>query len=228
MLIKQGKTKDIYALDSGDYLLKFKDDATGEGGVFDPGANQVGLTIEGLGKAGLALTVHFFTLLRQAGIATHFLSACVEKSEMTVRKASHFGNGVEVICRFKAIGSFYRRYGSYITEGTNLDGFIEFTLKDDERQDPPISKEALIILGIMTENEYDELVLLTRKISDLILAELVKKGLTLYDIKLEFGKVNGEVILIDEISAGNMRVYKDGRPVDPVELAKMVLNEDFC
>lgn len=51
-LVYVGKTKDVYDLENGNYLLKFKDDATGENGVFDPGANTVGLTIEGAGKAG--------------------------------------------------------------------------------------------------------------------------------------------------------------------------------
>ena len=39
----KGKTKDVYALEDGNYLLKFKDDVTGVDGVFDPGANTVGV-----------------------------------------------------------------------------------------------------------------------------------------------------------------------------------------
>ena len=46
-LVYTGKTKNVYALDNGNYLLKFKDDCTGKDGVFDPGENSVGLTIEG-------------------------------------------------------------------------------------------------------------------------------------------------------------------------------------
>ena len=49
-------------------------------------------------------------------------------------------------------------------------------------------------------------------------------GLALWDIKFEFGYNNGEVILIDEIASGNMRVYKDGKIVEPVELTKLILN----
>ena len=37
----KGKTKDVYALDNGNVLLKFKDDCTGKDGVFDPGENSV-------------------------------------------------------------------------------------------------------------------------------------------------------------------------------------------
>ena len=58
--IYTGKTKDVYCLEDGNYLLKFKDDVTGTDGVFDPGANTVGLKMEGSGKAGLKLTKFFF------------------------------------------------------------------------------------------------------------------------------------------------------------------------
>jgi phosphoribosylaminoimidazole-succinocarboxamide synthase len=111
-LIYTGKTKDVYALDDGNYLLKFKDDATGENGVFDPGANTVGLTIEGAGKAGLSLTRYFFEKLNKLGIPTHYIDADVENATMTVKKASVFGNGLEVICRYRAVGSFLRHLNS--------------------------------------------------------------------------------------------------------------------
>jgi phosphoribosylaminoimidazole-succinocarboxamide synthase len=99
-------------LDDGNYLLKFKDDATGENGVFDPGANTVGLTIEGAGKAGLSLTRYFFEKLNKLGIPTHYIDADVENTTMTVKKASVFGNGLEVICRYRAVGSFLRHLNS--------------------------------------------------------------------------------------------------------------------
>ena len=63
-----GKTKDVYKLDNGNVMLKFKDDCTGKDGVFDPGENSVGLTIEGIGKANLETSIHYFELLKKAGI----------------------------------------------------------------------------------------------------------------------------------------------------------------
>lgn len=223
--VYQGKTKDVYALESGNYLLKFKDDVTGEDGVFDPGANTVGLQIEGAGQAGLRLTKYFFEILQEKGIPTHFVDANIENAEMTVRPAKVFGKGLEVICRYRAVGSFLRRYGAYAEEGQALDGFVEVTLKDDERQDPPISAEALHMLGILTLNEYDELKNLTRKISDVVKTELSKKGIELYDIKLEFGRdaEDNSILLIDEISGGNMRAYKDGEYIEPLELEKLMV-----
>lgn len=222
--VYEGKTKDVYKLNDGNYLLKFKDDVTGEGGVFDPGANAVGLSIEGMGKGGLRLTQYFFQKIKALGIPTHFISADIPRAEMTVHPAEMFGNGLEVICRFRAVGSFLRRYGLYATEGQPLDAFVEVTLKDDDRQDPPICKDALHMLNILSAEEYDILKDLTQKISMLVKEELAQKDMELYDIKLEFGRVDGEISLIDEISAGNMRAYKDGKQVQPLELVSLMLD----
>lgn len=219
-----GKTKDVYKLEDGNYLLKFKDDVTGENGVFDPGANTVGLTIDGAGASGLRLTRFFFEKLKEKNIPTHYLDANTEEATMTVVPATVFGEGLEVICRYRAVGSFLKRYGKYAEKGQALDAFVEVTLKDDERQDPPISDDALHMLGILTKEEYHVLKDLTQQISQVVKDELAKKDVELYDIKLEFGRdKNNNILLIDEISGGNMRAYKDGGYIEPLELEKLVL-----
>ena len=222
-LVYTGKTKDVYALDDGNYMLKFKDDVTGENGKFDPGANTVGLSIEGVGKAGLSMTAYFFDLLNKAGVYTHFVSADIENTTMTVLPATVFGQGLEIICRFRAVGSFIKRYGKYVETGDVLPAYVEITIKDDDRGDPLINQDALDILGIMTPEEYNQIADMTRKISTLIKDELAKRDLELYDIKLEFGRVNGKVCLIDEISGGNMRVYQNGTVLEPLELSAKIL-----
>ncbi|WP_027339631.1 phosphoribosylaminoimidazolesuccinocarboxamide synthase [Halonatronum saccharophilum] len=226
-LLYTGKTKDVYSLEDGNYLLKFKDDVTGEDGVFDPGANSVGLTIEGAGRAGLRLTRLFFERLKNEGVPTHYIDSNIEESTMTVMPATVFGKGLEVICRYRAVGSFYRRYGMYAKEGQALDAFVEITLKDDDRKDPPITEDALEMLGILTSDEYKKIKDLTKKIASVVKDELSKKDIELYDIKFEFGrrKDSGEIILIDEISGGNMRAYKDGEYIEPLLLEKLMLEE---
>ncbi|WP_428908111.1 phosphoribosylaminoimidazolesuccinocarboxamide synthase [Niallia sp. Krafla_26] len=226
-LIYTGKTKDVYKLEDGHYLLKFKDDVTGENGVFDPGANTVGLTIDGAGLAGLRLTSFFYSKLNEQGVPTHYVDANFDDATLTVKPATVFGNGLEVICRFKAVGSFLRRYGAYVKEGQDLDAFVEVTIKDDERQDPPISADALDMLGILSLDEYEVLKQRTIEISKFVASELAKKGLTLYDIKLEFGRDanTNEIILIDEISGGNMRAYKGDTYIEPLQLEKIMLTE---
>lgn len=220
-----GKTKDVYKLENGHYLLKFKDDVTGVDGVFDPGANTVGLTIEGAGRAGLKLTQYFFEVLKEKNVPTHYIDADIKQATMTVKPAEVFGNGIEVICRYRAVGSFLRRYGQYAEEGQALDAFVEVTLKDDVREDPPISEDALDMLGILSKAEYQVLKELTVQIGGIVKEELAAKGIDLYDIKFEFGRTGDDkqIVLIDEISGGNMRAYKDGKYIEPLELEKMFL-----
>ncbi|MEG2074118.1 MAG: phosphoribosylaminoimidazolesuccinocarboxamide synthase [Angelakisella sp.] len=220
--VYEGKTKTVFDLENGTYLLKFKDDVTGENGKFDPGANTVGLSIAGMGKNCVRLTEFFFSRIEKAGIPTHFVSADVDNATMIVKPATAFGHGLEVICRYRAVGSFMRRYGEYAKDGQLLDAFVEVTLKDNEREDPPITKDALEMLGILTADEYEVLKSLTKKISGIVKDELLAKGVELYDIKLEFGRVDGKVALIDEISGGNMRAYKDGKIIDPMDLPQII------
>ena len=148
--IYTGKTKDVFEIDDKNVLLKFKDDVTGKDGVFDPGENQVGLQIEGAGRSAVAMTKFFYEKLNAMGLNTHFVSADVDKNEAVVRKDKVFGKGVEVIVRYRAVGSFIRRYGEYIESGTVIPPYVEVTLKDDDRNDPLITKDALAILNIMT------------------------------------------------------------------------------
>ena len=85
-LIYKGKTKDVYKkLDSDEIVLQFKDDMTGKDGVFDPGENQVGLTVEGSGRAGLQLSSYFFERINDAGFPTHYISADLDQTQMHVR-----------------------------------------------------------------------------------------------------------------------------------------------
>lgn len=225
-LINKGKTKDLYKLENGNFLLEFKDDVTGTDGVFDPGANTVGLTMEGAGKAGLRLTKFFFEALKRRSVPTHYIDCNIENKTMEVLEAKTFGKGLECICRYKAVGSFLRRYGKYIEDGADLDGFVEITIKDDAAGDPTISEDAFEILGIATREEYKDLVRLTREISDIVREILAEKGITLYDIKLEFGKdKDGKVMLIDEISGGNMRAFKGDTYIEPLKLPELLLEK---
>ena len=223
--IYSGKTKDVYQLENGNVLLKFKDDCTGKDGVFDPGENTVGLTIEGIGRANLETSILFFEILKEAGVKTHYVSANVEEATMEVLPAKVFGKGLEVICRLKATGSFIRRYGDYIADGTELPGgYVETTFKNDEKGDPLVTAEGLAALGIMDMKMFESMKEQTLKITKIVADDLKAIGLDLWDIKFEFGYNNGEVILIDEIASGNMRVYKGDTIVDPVELTKLILN----
>ena len=240
-LVYTGKTKNVYALENGNYLLKFKDDCTGKDGVFDPGENavgltidgvgdgvfdpgenSVGLTIDGVGDVNLRMSIYFFEKINAAGIKTHFVSADLNNTTMEVLPAKVFGHGLEVICRHKAVGSFIRRYGEYIAEGADLPAYVETTFKNDEKGDPLVTKDALVALGVMTAEQYDAIKEETQKITQIVADDLKEKGMVLYDIKFEFGYApDGSVMLIDEVASGNMRVYKDGQYIDPMTLSQL-------
>ena len=220
-LVYTGKTKNVFALDNGNYLLKFKDDVTGTDGVFDPGANTVGLSIEGVGRLNLRMSIYYFEKLKEAGVKTHYVSANLDDVTMEVLPAKPFGKGLEVVCRRRAVGSFLRRYGDYIEEGAPLPNYVETTFKDDAREDPLVTKDGLVDLKVMSAEQYDAIKEMTQKITDIIAEDMAKKGLDLYDIKYEFGYNGDEVILIDEIASGNMRVYKDGQYIQPMTLSEL-------
>ena len=217
-----GKTKDVYELENGNYLLKFKDDCTGKDGVFDPGENSVGLIIDGVGDVNLRMSIYFFEKVNAAGIKTHFVSADLQNTTMEVLPGKVFGKGLEVICRHKAVGSFFRRYGEYIEEGADLPAYVETTFKNDALGDPLVTKDGLVALGVMTEQQYEDIKVMTQQITQIVADDLKEKGLVLYDIKFEFGyDAEGKVMLIDEIASGNMRVYKDGQYIDPMTLSEL-------
>ena len=223
-LLKQGKTKDVYKMDNGNILLKFKNSVTGgPGGVVDPGGNLVVGEKEGMGRACLAMTAFIFSQVAEKGlIATHMVKSDLDETTMEVKPATSFGQGLEIVVRFIATGSFIRRYGLYVEEGRRLSApLVEITLKDDDRGDPLINEDALAELGLANHEEIEKMKTSARAIALLIEEQGRKQGLVIYDMKMEFGRgADGELLLIDEISPGSMRAYKDGQRVEGPALAQ--------
>jgi len=200
-LVKTGKTKDVYKLPDGNYLLKFKD------------------TIAGTGSGALKMSAYFFDLAKNANIPTHYISSDLSNNEMIIQQAKLFGSGLEFILRYKAAGSFIKRFGAYIKEGDSLPKIFEVTLKDDAREDPPAAKEILMALNLLSHSQFDEIHDKTIRICDIVYEDLKNRGAELIDIKVEFGIVDGKVALIDEISARNILVFKDGKKLDHLTIS---------
>ncbi len=218
--IYSGKTKDLYALDNGNILLVFKDDVTGADGVIDPGANTVIGQVEGKGRKSLGMTDYFFKRLHAAGVPTHLVNLDLEKGTMEVRRGEPLGKdingagGFEFVCRTRPWGSFIRRYQQYIRDTEQkLDYLVEITVKDDERGDPLINDDSIVTLGLLTPAHLEQAKQLTRHVCRIVETDLSEKGLTLIDMKIEIGLVDGEIVVIDEISADAMRVMDDAGKV---------------
>jgi phosphoribosylaminoimidazole-succinocarboxamide synthase len=216
-----GKTKDVFTTDDGKMLLLFKDSVTGADGKIDSGANEVIGEVAGKGNSSFRLTLHFFELIKAAGIPTHFVSEGPLPNSMVVRAARSYG--LEVVCRLRAWGSFVKRYGKYIEHGAPLPSLVEFTIKDDQAGDPLINSEAMVVLGIANAEAVDFMTRATRQITALIAEDLASRDLELIDIKYEFGEVDGQTVLIDEVSGDSMRVARHGRVLLQNELAEAVL-----
>jgi len=223
--IKTGKTKDVYRLTDGNILLKFKDTVTGHAatGESDPGGNQVIGEKAGVGSSALRMTTYYFELFKKLGIPTHYISSNLAANEMIVKPVQLFGQGLEFVVRYEAAGSFVRRFGLYAQEGQKLDAVYEITLKDDARNDPPATPEIIEALGLMTTAQLAETETLVKKVCGVIKDDLAMRGLELIDIKVEAGLADGKIALIDEISAGNMRVFQDRKKLDYIALSNYIV-----
>lgn len=220
-----GKTKDVLTNEAtGAVYLLFKDSVTGEDGVFDPGSNTVGGSVEGKGKIGLKVSKHFFELMEKNSIPTHYLSADVEKGLMEVRKLTI--PPLELVLRYFTAGSMCRRFT--LEEGIPFDPpYLEVTLKDDDQGDPLISERLCIMKGLLKEGQYDEALTLLQKVGEVLKKELAQMDLTLIDFKIEIGyDENGKIYVADEITPDIWRAKDpNGRIPNQVDGSKMILDK---
>ena len=220
-----GKTKDVLVdEETGVVNLLFKDSATGENGVFDPGSNSVGGSVEGKGKVGLAVSRYFFELMEKNNIPTHYLGSDVEKGLMQVRKLTV--PKLEFILRYFTAGSMCRRFT--LEEGLVFDPpYAEVTLKDDEQGDPLISERLCIMKGILKEGQYEEALDILVRVGEVLKAELAKMGLTLIDFKIEVGyDETGKMYVADEITPDIWRIRdENGNIPNQIDCAKMILSK---
>ncbi|MFV0484922.1 MAG: phosphoribosylaminoimidazolesuccinocarboxamide synthase [Candidatus Saccharimonadales bacterium] len=226
-LLYSGKTKDVFDLGTGELQLIFKNTVTGHNdGTVDPGGNQVVGEQLGIAEATIAMSTHFYQLLQEAGIPTHYISSDIASKEMIVKEAHLIGDGVEFIKRYRATGSLIRRHPDRYRDG-ELVNITEFTLKDDANDDPLVTADELISDDLVTAEDLEQITDIFEKSCTIIHDELQRIGLELWDIKLEIGlceNTDGEYewSIIDEVGPGIMRVYKDGAKLDKLELAKIV------
>ena len=218
-----GKTKNVLADEkTGAVFLLFKDDATGQNGVFDPGSNMVGGSVSGKGKTGLKISQYFFELMERADVPTHYLGADIDKGVMRVRKLTV--PALEFVLRYQTAGSMCRRFT--LDEGIIFDPpYPEVTLKDDEQGDPLISERLCIIKGLLSEGQFDEALGVLMKVGEVLKKELAQMELTLIDFKIELGyDAAGKVYVVDEITPDIWRVRdKNGKIPNQIDCAKLVL-----
>ena len=205
-LLYEGKAKKLFATDDPDLLLQyFKDDAT----AFN--AKKRG-TIAGKGILNNAISETFFRLLEEAGVPTHFVRR-LDDRHMLVRRLQIVP--VEMVIRNVVAGSLAKRLG--MEEGRVLPRpIIEFYYKSDALDDPMINQWHIQVFEMATAAELDRMVELTERTNVVLRPFLAECGIVLVDMKLEFGRHRGEIILGDEICPDTCRFWdsRSGEKMD--------------
>ncbi len=196
-LLYEGKAKKLFATADPDLLIQyFKDDAT----AFN--AKKRGTIID-KGILNNAISEVFFHLVERAGVPTHFVRRLDER-HMLVKRLEIVP--VEVVVRNVIAGSLAKRLG--LEEGKPLpQPIVEFFYKSDPLDDPMINESHVLVLGMATKPELDRMVELTLKVNAAMKPFLAERGIVLVDMKLEFGRHHGEIILGDEICPDTCRFW---------------------
>ncbi|MBY5035133.1 phosphoribosylaminoimidazolesuccinocarboxamide synthase [Streptococcus gallolyticus] len=197
-LIYSGKAKDIYSTEDEHLIISvYKDQAT----MLNGSCKE---TIDGKAVLNNQISSFIFQKLNAAGVATHFVEMLSETEQLN-QKVEIIP--LEVVLRNVTAGSFSKRFG--VEEGIELASpIVEFYYKKDELDDPFINDEHVKFLDIATDEEIAYIKEETRRINELLKEWFDQIGLRLIDFKLEFGKdVNGKIILADEFSPDNCRLW---------------------
>ncbi len=195
--IYEGKAKRVYTTDNPDLVIQyFKDDAT----AFN--AKKRG-TIVSKGVLNNQMSEAFFRLLESEGVPTHFVERLNDR-EMLVKRLDIIP--VETVVRNIIAGSLAKRLG--LEEGKSLPApIVEYYYKSDPLDDPMINEWHVTVLGYATAAELKELTQMALKVNSVLLPFLEQRGILLVDMKLEFGRHHGQILLGDEICPDTCRFW---------------------
>ena len=205
-LLYEGKAKKFFFDEENKiYIQEFKDSLTAFNG--EKYAEK-----EGKGKLNCQISTTLFKYLENNGIKTHFIKEGDSPNKMIVEYLDIIP--LEVVMRNIAAGSIVKRLG--LEKGKLFESpLFELYLKNDELGDPMINRWHAFSLGLATDKEIDSMVELAFKINKLLFDFFKKRGYNLVDIKFEFGRKNGELILGDEISPDTFRLWdNEGKNYD--------------
>ena len=197
-LIYEGKAKKVFSHDDADkVLIEFKDDATAFNALKKA-------KFEGKGKLNCLISARIFELLINNNIPTHFLKL---KNDNTMIAQKIKVIPLEIVLRNIAFGSLCKQ--TTIKPRTNLvKPLIDIYLKNDELNDPLITKDRIELMNILSSSDLDLIIDLTLKINVILKSFFKNIQLQLVDFKLEFGyDFENKILLGDEISPDNCRLW---------------------
>ena len=197
-LIYEGKAKKVFSHDDEDkVLIEFKDDATAFNALKKA-------QFKGKGKLNCLISARIFELLKKNNIPTHFLEL---KNEYTMIAQKIRVIPLEIVIRNTAYGSLCKQ--TTIKPGTILaKPLLDIYLKNDELNDPLITKDRIALMNIVSSSDLDSIIDLTLKINVILKSFFKSIQLKLVDFKLEFGyDFENKILLGDEISPDNCRLW---------------------
>lgn len=196
-LLKDGKTKKVFATTNADVLIfSFKNE-------IPVGEKREILKGKTVGRQAAAVSGHVFKFLANYHIATHFIDAS-KPGEMAVRKLSMIPLTVWVWNG--ASGYLCRRYG--FGKGKILDvPIVETYWKNDALHNPMVQPDHALALGLVKQQEMLEIDRQARKINAVLKDFFARRNLMLADFTLEFGYLNNDIVLGDEFSPDTFRVW---------------------
>ena len=197
-MIYEGKAKKVFSHnDSDKVIIEFKDDAT----AFNAKKKA---KFEGKGKLNCLISARIFEILNNKNIPTHFIEL---KNENTMIAKKIKIIPLEIVLRNTAYGSLCKQ--TTIEPGTLLSKpLIDIYLKNDELNDPLITKDRIELMNIVSSHDLELIINLTLKINVILKSFFKNIQLQLVDFKLEFGyDFRNNIILGDEISPDNCRLW---------------------
>ena len=197
-LIYEGKAKKVFTHNGVDKVkIEFKDIAT----AFNALKRE---KFEGKGKLNCLISARIFEILIKKSIPTHFIELENENT-MIAKKIKVIP--LEIVLRNTAYGSLCKQ--TTIKPGTLLSKpLIDIYLKNDELNDPLITKDRIELMNIVSTSDLDLITELTLKINEILKSFFRNIKLQLVDFKLEFGfDIKNKILLGDEISPDNCRLW---------------------
>ena len=197
-LIYEGKAKKIFSHDDPNkVIIEFKDDATAFNALKKA-------KFEGKGKLNCLISARIFEHLSNNNVPTHFIELNNENI-MIAHKIKIIP--LEIVLRNTAYGSLCKQ--TTIQSGTVLaEPLIDIYLKNDELNDPLITKDRIKLMNILSSKDLDLIIDLTLKINGILKNFFKNIQLKLVDFKLEFGyDIKNNILLGDEISPDNCRLW---------------------
>lgn len=196
-LLYQGKAKSVYETDvTGELIMEFRNDTS----AFD---GKKLAQLEDKGMVNNKFNAFIMEKLRDEGVPVHFIRL-LNENETLVKHLEMLP--VECVVRNRAAGSLVKKLG--IKEGEILQPPVfEFFYKSDALGDPMINDSHIVTLGWATREQIEAMKSLTLKVNEVLSALFAAGNLILVDYKLEFGMVDGELVLGDEFSPDGCRLW---------------------